>query len=172
MCRGSLPARLPADGDAAARGAHHGRRLRKSLLEGHRPAGRAGHLQPLRPQDLRRAGARAARDRSLRAGLSGRAEAGGASCTRPIRAPAARTPMPRSSRPSGCSPPRARPAFRFSTPPRTRGPTACRRASPPPSASACRSDPVALRHQVRVQAAAGRRRHHQAARLAASTARR
>ena len=31
---------------------------------------------------------------------------------------------------------------------------------------------VALCHQVRVQAAAGRRRHHQAARLAASTARR
>ena len=59
------------------RRAHDGRRLRKSLLERHRPAGRAGHLHPLRPQDLRRAGARAARDRSLRTGLSGRAEAGG-----------------------------------------------------------------------------------------------
>ena len=64
------------------------------------------------------------------------------SCTRPIPAPAARTPMPRSSRPSGCSPRRAQPASRSSTPPRTRGRTACRRASPRPSASACRTDPA------------------------------
>ena len=97
---------------------------------------------PLRPQDLRRAVAGAARDRPLRAGLPGRRRSRWRSCTRPIPAPAARTPMRRSSRPSGCSPRRARPAFRFSTPPRTRGPTACRRASPRPSASACRSDPA------------------------------
>ncbi len=60
-------------------------------------------------------------------------------CTRPIRAPAARMPMRRSSRPSGCSPPPAPRAFRSSTPPRIRGPTACRRASPRPGASACRT---------------------------------
>ena len=94
----------------------NGRRFRRSLLEGHRPAGRARHLHPLRPQDLRRPVAGAARDRSLRTRLSGRAEAGGGTAQDLRQAPAAKTPMPRSSRPSGCSPRRARPAFRSSTP--------------------------------------------------------
>ena len=126
------------DATATGRRARDGRRLRKPLLEGHRPAGCAGHLQPLPPQDLRRAVAGAARHRPLRAGLPGRRRSRLRNCTRPIRRPAARTPMRRSSRPSGCSPRRGPPASRSSTPPRTPGRTACRRASPRPSASACR----------------------------------
>ena len=77
---------------------------------------------------------------SMRAGRSRRSNS-----PRPIRIPAANTPMPRSSRPSACSPRRARRACRSSIRPATRARRAARVSSPPPSATGRRSIPTTMR---------------------------
>ena len=74
-------------------------------------------------------------------------------------------PGPRSSRRGGSSRRRAAPGCRSSIRPRTRAlakPPEPRHGDPAPAAS--KTDARALRHPARVQPAAGRRRHHQAAR--------
>ena len=113
---------------------------------------------------LRSGRRRAAGDRSLRDGLPGQGEAQSRNFTRLIVRLAANTPMRRSSRPSGCSRPRAPPASRFSTPlgrHQSGQPAGARHRH---QAQARVEKPGALRDQARLQAAARRRRHHQAAR--------
>ncbi len=86
---------------------HHERRFRRPLLEGHRHAGRAGGLFRYRRKVfVGPSPALLAVDLyewSIAAGRGRRR-----SLPRPIRTPAANMPMPRSSRPSGCLPRRAR----------------------------------------------------------------
>ena len=140
------------------------KRFRRPLLEGHRHARHPRGLCALRAQDLDRAQCRrcsrsTSTNASMPAGRSRRS-----SSPRPIRTPAANTPMRRSSRPSGCSLPRARRACRSSirpaTPARRAGPSfvaATKRNRPP-------VNPERLCHPAGIQAAGRRRGHHQAAR--------
>ena len=123
-----------------------------------------GHLHPLRAQDLRRAGAGADRDRSLRTRPTRAARGRWPSWPRPIRARAARTPMRRSSRPGACSPPRAPPACRCSTRPWTRARDSLPTARDGDQAAQDPGRSRALRDPRRLQAAARRRGDHQAAR--------